>query len=90
MKKKLLHILTLLFFSVETAHFLFSAIVFYDISKILPLKISPDRPAERHSPAVKNKYTPHQLHRIYMFEKIHKSVERGKKGATSQVTHYAI
>jgi hypothetical protein len=83
MKNKLLHILTLLFFSVEAVHFLFSAMLFYDLNRLLPLKTSPNRPAEQHTPAVKNKYTPQDLNRIYLFEHIHKSIERGKKGTTS-------
>jgi len=83
MKKKLLHIITLLFFSVGTVHYLFSTMVAGDRSTLLPLKISPQTPTEQYAPQQKNKYTPHELHRIYLFEHIHKSVERGKKGITS-------
>jgi len=83
MKKKLLHIITLLFFSVGCVHFMFSTLLAGDITKLLPLKISPQIPTEQNAPQQKNKYAPHDLHRIYLFEHIHKSVERGKKGITS-------
>lgn len=83
MKKKLLHIVTLLFFSVGSVHFMFSTLLAGDITKLLPLKISPQIPTENYAPQQKNKYTPQELHRIYLFENVHKSVERGKKGITS-------
>ena len=83
MKKKLLQIITLLFFSVGSVHYLLSTLVAGDTNTLLPLKISPQTPAEPYAPQQKNKYTPKELHRIYLFENIHKSVERGKKGITS-------
>ena len=83
MKKKLLHIITLLFFSVGSVYFMFSTLLEGDITKLLPLKIAPQTPTEQYAPQQKNKYTPKELHRIYLFEHIHKSIERGKKGITS-------
>lgn len=83
MKKKLLRTVTLLFFSLGSVHFLFSAFMMGNKELLLPLKISPQTPIEHNSPATKNKYSPHELRRIYLFEHIHKSVERGKKGITS-------
>lgn len=83
MKKKLLHIVTLLFFSVGCVHFMFNSLLTGGIEKLIPLKISPQIPAEPYAPQQKNKYSPQELKRIYMFEHIHKSVERGKKGITS-------
>jgi len=83
MKKKLLHIVTLLIFSVGSVHFIFSTLLAGDINKLLPLKISPQIPTEHYAPQQKNKYTPQELHRIYLFEHIHKSVARGKKGMPS-------
>lgn len=79
MKKKLLSIVTLLFLSVGCVHLIFSTLLAGDINELLPLKISPQIPTE-HGPQQRNKYSPQELRRIYMFEHIHKSVERGKKG----------
>ena len=83
MKKKLLRIVALLFFSLEAVHFTFSAFMMGNKELLLPLKISPQSPTEHHIPATKNKYSPHELRRIYLFEHIHKSVERAKKGTIS-------
>jgi len=83
MKKKLLRITALLFFSLAGVHFMFSAFMKGNVDRLLPLKISPQVPVEQQNPEIKNKYTPQQLKRIYLFENIHKSVERGKKGITS-------
>ncbi len=80
MKKKLLHIVALLFFSLGCVYFMFNTLLRGDITKLLPLKISPQIPSEQYAPQQKNKYSPKDLKRIYMFEHIHKSVERGKKG----------
>lgn len=83
MKKKLLRIAVLLFFSLESVNFVFSGFMMNNKELLLPLKISPQTPGEHHIPSMKNKYSPHELRRIYLFEHIHKSVERGKKGAVS-------
>ncbi|WP_299254514.1 hypothetical protein [uncultured Cytophaga sp.] len=80
MKKKLLHIGTLLFLSVTSVLFLFNSLLAGDIKNFLPLKISPEIQIENFAPQQKNIYSPQELQRIYMFEHIHKSVERGKKG----------
>jgi len=83
MKKKLLRIVALLFFSLEAVHFMFSLFMMANKELLVPLKISPQTPAEQHIPAPRNKYSPQELRRIYLFEHIHKSVERGKKGTIS-------
>lgn len=83
MKKKLLHITTLLVLSVNCVLFLFSNLLAGDIKSFLPLKISPQIPIENFAPQQKNIYSPQELNRIYMFEHIHKSVERGKKGISA-------
>ena len=83
MKKHLLRILALLLFSLAGVHFMFHAFLKGNINELLPLKISPRTPTENNIPANKNKYPPQQLKRIYLFEHIHKSVEKGKKGITS-------
>lgn len=81
MKKKLLHIVTLLFFSLGCVYFMFNALS-GGITTLLPLKISPQIQPDQYTPQQKKKYNPSELHRIYLFERIHKSVERGKKGIT--------
>jgi hypothetical protein len=83
MKKKLLHITSLLLLSVSSVLFLFSNLLEGDIKNFLPLKISPEIQIENFTPQQKNIYSPQELQRIYMFEHIHKSVERGKKGINS-------
>jgi len=85
MKKKLLQITTLLLLSLSSVLFLFSSLLEGDIKSFLPLKISPQIPIENFAPKQKNIYSPQELQRIYMFEHIHKSVERGKKGITSNL-----
>ena len=83
MKKKLLHIVTLLLLSVGSVYLMFNTFLEGNLTKLLPLKISPQIPTEQYAPQHQNKYTPQELHRIYLFENIHKSVERGKKGISS-------
>jgi hypothetical protein len=83
MKKKLLHITSLLLLSVSSVLFLFSSLLEGDIKSFLPLKISPEIQIENLAPQQKNIYSPQELQRIYMFEHIHKSVERGKKGISA-------
>lgn len=80
MKNKLLHIVTLLFFSLGCIHIMFNTLSTDDGTMLLPLKISPQIPSEQYIPKQKNNYSPKELKRIYMFEHIHKSIERGKKG----------
>ena len=62
---------------------MFSTLLSGDIEELLPLKIAPRAPIEHIVPEEKNKYSPKDLQRIYLFEHIHKSVERAKKGTTS-------
>jgi hypothetical protein len=83
MRKKTLPIFILLFFSISIVHFMFSTLLTGDIEELLPLKIAPRAPIERIVPQERNMYSPKELQRIYLFEHIHKSVERAKKGATS-------
>ena len=83
MKKKLLHTVGLLFFSITVVFFLFNVVLVNNIDKLLPSKISPQNPTEEYIPKEKNKYSPHELQRIYLFEHIHRSVQREKKGITS-------
>ncbi len=83
MKNKLLQIVTLVFFSVGSVHYMFNALSSGDKSNLLPFKISPQSPGEHYVPQQKNNYSPQKLNRLYLFEHIHRSVERGKKGITS-------
>jgi hypothetical protein len=83
MKKKLLQIVTLVLFSVGSVHIMFSVLLAGDTSKLLPSKIAPQTPSDQYAPQQQNKYSPKELNRIYLFEKIHKSIERGKRGIPS-------
>lgn len=83
MNKKLLHTVLLLSFSLTVVLLLFNVVLVTNINQLLPSKISPQNPREEYMPREKNKYSPHELQRIYLFEHIHRSVESGKKGTVS-------
>ena len=54
--------------------------------KPVPRKIAPDqRQPKDFNPQKRGKYNPSQMNRMFFFEHIHRSIQRGKKGTVVYV-----
>ena len=78
MKNKLLHSILLLT-SAWALQILINPAVIAIFHQPAPAKIAPAIPYHHINPTERGKYSPSELHRIYFYERVHQSIEKGIK-----------